>query len=428
MTEEQGLDIAFESLKSRVLDGELSREGFIDVSAALGRASAAYAWLNTPDTGVDSRICAPAGLHVARPPLSQAEIQRRADEADILTYAPTEDEYAWTFGGVPPVRHVRPGQVLKVWTEDAFAGNIRTIRDLPSKVLDYPFINPQTGPFFVDGADVGDTLAVHLIDVQPADVLASSTTIPLFGGLTATNYTALLNPALPEITWIYHVDLKTRTVRFRARESAHEVDLPLTPFLGTIGVAPAAMEARNVLVPEAFGGNMDTPEARAGTTLYFGVNVPGALFSLGDGHYSQGEGELCGVAVEGRMNTSLTVDVIKGAHVAWPRLEDDEYIMTAGSYRPLEDCFRIAFSQMVSWLASDFRLSVMDAYQLVTQVSKTHVANVVDTNYTVLAKVPKRYLPSGRPAFGGMHDSLRMFSGALGDHARVQAGIRLGAS
>ena len=110
--------------------------------------------------------------------------------------------------------------------------------------------------------------------------------------------------------------------------------LPLEPFLGTIGVAPAANEARNVLVPEAFGGNMDTPEARAGTTIYLGVNVEGALFSIGDGHYTMGEGEVCGVAVEGAMDTLLTVDLLKGVYCDWPRLEDDESIMVAGLVPP----------------------------------------------------------------------------------------------
>ena len=185
--------------------------------------------------------------------------------------------------------------------------------DLPSRTIVYPFINPQTGPFYVEGAEPGDTLAIHLIDVQPARDWAVSTTVPLFGALTGTKYTATLQPALPERTWLYAVDRAaargrlpgTRFGRSRSR-------LPLEPFLGTIGVAPAANEARNVLVPEAFGGNMDTPEARAGTTIYLGVNVEGALFSIGDGHYTMGEGEVCGVAVEGAMETVLTVDADQG--------------------------------------------------------------------------------------------------------------------
>jgi acetamidase/formamidase len=410
--------LQFESLKSGFLDGRLSREEFLAESGRLGMGTAAYAWLNTPAEATSGEPL--VGGTVEAPPVSDGEIQRLAEEARIVSFVPTEDQFAWTFGGVAPVLHVKPGQVLKLWSEDAFAGRIRTVEDLPSRVLEYPFINPQTGPFYVEGAEPGDTLAIHLIDMEAASTQAASTTIPLFGSLTATVYTQLLNPALPEIVWIYQVDPARRTVLYQARESDHQVEIPLRPFLGTIGVAPKAMEARNVLVPEAFGGNMDTPEARTGTTLYFGVNVPGGLFSIGDGHYAQSEGEVCGVAVEGPMHTSLAVEVLKGTYVEWPRLENDEYIMAAGSYRPLEDAFRIAFTQMVRWMASDFGLSTMDAYQLVTQVAETHVANVVDTNYTILAKVPKRYLPRRASIMGGAHARLRKFALALGDRGSVE--------
>jgi acetamidase/formamidase len=311
----------------------------------------------------------------------------------VTRFVPTSEQYAWTFGGYEPVMSVQPGDVLDLFTEDAFAGQIRSTEDLPSRSITYPFINPQTGPFFVQGAEPGDTLAIHLIDVQPARDWAVSTTVPLFGALTSTKFTPTLQPPLPERTWLYSVDRTRGVVTYRALESDHRVELPLEPFLGTVGVAPAAGEARNVLVPEAFGGNMDTPEARAGTTIYLGVNVEGALFSIGDGHYTMGEGEVCGVAVEGAMDTLLTVDLIKGIYCEWPRLEDDESIMVAGSYRPLEDAFRIAHTQLIRWIAEATDLSILDAYQLVTQASRSPIANVCDANYTIVAKIPKRYLP-----------------------------------
>jgi len=330
-----------------------------------------------------------------------------AESITITRFVPTPEQYAWTFGGYEPVLRVRPGDVLDVFTEDAFGGRIRTTQDLFSKNVTFPFVNPQTGPFYVEGAEPGDTLAIHLIDVQPAREWAASTTVPLFGSLTSTKYTATLQPPLAEKTWIYRVDLAAREVIYKAVDSEYSVRLPLEPFHGTIGVAPAAREARNALVPEAFGGNMDSPEARAGTTIYLGVNVEGALFSLGDGHYTQGEGEVCGVAVEGAMNTRLTVDLIKGVFCEWPRLEDDNWIMVAGSYRPLEDAFRIAHTQLVQWVASSAGLSILDAYQLVSQTSRSPIANVVDFNYTIVAKMPKRYLPKGIAWMGGTHDRLR---------------------
>jgi acetamidase/formamidase len=335
-----------------------------------------------------------------------------AQVATATRFVPTEEQYAWTFGGCEPVMRIQPGQVLEVFTEDAFGGRIRSSDDLPSRSIQYPFVNPQTGPFYVESAEPGDTLAIHLIDVQPARDWAVSTTVPLFGALTSTKFTPTLQDPLPEKTWLYSVDTQAREVTYRALDSEFSVRLPLEPFHGTVGVAPAAGEARNVLVPEAFGGNMDTPEARAGTTIYLGVNVDGALFSLGDGHYTMGEGEVCGVAVEGSMNTSLVVEVIKGEYAEWPRLEDDEHIMVAGSYRPLEDAFRIAHTQLIRWISNASGLSIMDTYQLVTQASSSPIANVCDANYTIIAKMPKRYLPRDVEWMSGVHERLRRGGGA----------------
>src|SRR5213595_3208745 len=119
---------------------------------------------------------------------------------------------------------------------------------------------------------------------------------------------------------MYGVDKAARTVTFRARRSDDEVVLPLDPMHGTVGVAPAGFEARSSLVPDAHGGNMDTPEMRAGVTCFLGVNVEGAMFALGDGHCRQGEGETCGVAVEGSMDTVMIVELVKRRLTPWPRL------------------------------------------------------------------------------------------------------------
>ena len=190
--------------------------------------------------------------------------------------------------------------ILELFTEDCFAGNVRSETDLVSQVCEFPYLNPQTGPFYIEGAEPGDTLAVHFVSIEPARDWAASTTVPLFGALTATHATALLHDPLPEVVWIWQLDRDAGTCRFTARLGDFTVDLPMDPMHGTVGVAPANLEVRSALVPDAFGGNMDTPEMRAGVTCYLGVNVEGALFSLGDGHARQGEGETCGVAVETR--------------------------------------------------------------------------------------------------------------------------------
>jgi acetamidase/formamidase len=324
---------------------------------------------------------------------------------DVVTYRPDPSEFAWTFGGVPPVRKVKPGDVLELWTEDAFGGKVRGVEDLVSRVIEFPFVNPQTGPFFVEGAEPGDTLAIHFVSIEPSRDWGASCTVPLFGALTSTHQTATLQEPLPEVVWIYEVDAGKRTVSYRARAGEYAVELPLDPMHGTVGVAPASFEARSSLVPDAHGGNMDTPEMRAGTTCYLGVNVEGALFSIGDGHCRQGEGETCGVAVEAAMDTVIAIDLVKGRATPWPRLENDSHVMSAGSARPLEDAFRIAHVDMVTWLREEYGFETLDAYQFLTQVSESPVANVCDPNYTFVTKVAKRYLPRG-DAYGGMHGRL----------------------
>ncbi|MFI1769213.1 acetamidase/formamidase family protein [Streptomyces sp. NPDC020800] len=330
----------------------------------------------------------------------------------ILTVRPGPDEYAWTFGGAPPVARIAPGTVLDLYTEDCFAGRVRSEKDLVSQVCEFPFLNPQTGPFHIEGAEPGDTVAVHFVSVEPARDWAASTTVPLFGALTSTHTTASLQPPLPERVWIWQLDRTRRTALFRAWDSDIELELPLDPMHGTVGVAPANLEVRSALVPDAHGGNMDTPEMRAGVTCYLGVNVEGALLSLGDGHARQGEGETCGVAVECAMNTVVIVDLLKDVVTPWPRLESDTHLISTGSARPLEDAFRTAQLDLVRWLVRDFGFSELDAYQFATQAAESPLANVCDTNYTCVAKLRKEWLPA-RETHRGLHARLRETARAL---------------
>jgi acetamidase/formamidase len=325
---------------------------------------------------------------------------------DVVEFRPRPDQFAWTFGGVAPTHRIKPGTALRLWTEDAFSGRLQRVSDLPSQVLDMTEVNPQTGPFFVEGAEPGDTLAIHIAELTPARDWAASTTIPFFGALTGTDRTALLQPPLPEQTWIYQLDRARATIAFEAQRSALRLELPLAPMLGTVGVAPAGREVRTSLVPDKFGGNMDTPEMRAGTTCYLGVNVEGALFSVGDGHYRQGEGETCGTAVEGAMDVTLVVDLVKGGAPEWPRLEHDEDYCVVGSSRPLEDAWRASQVGMVGWLGELYGLDPLDAHQLLTQISRSPLANVVDANYSAVTRVEKALLPAAR-AYQGVHGRLR---------------------
>jgi acetamidase/formamidase len=325
---------------------------------------------------------------------------------DVVEFRPEPNQYAWTFGGAAPTHRITPGTALKLWTEDAFSGRLQRPTDRPSEVLDMNEVNPQTGPFYVEGAEPGDTLALHIVDLTPARDWGVSSTIPFFGALTGTDRTALLQEPLPELTWIYQLDSAAGTVRFEAQRGNLTLDLPVAPMLGTVGVAPAGREVRTSLVPDKFGGNMDTPEMRAGTTVYLGVNVEGAMFSVGDGHYRQGEGESCGTAVEGAMNSTILVELVKGGAPEWPRLEHDDAYLVVGSSRPLEDAWRASQVGMVGWLGELYGLHPLDAYELLTQISLSPLANVVDANYSAVTKVPKKFLPTAS-AYGGMHRHLR---------------------
>ena len=173
-----------------------------------------------------------------------------------------------------------------------------------------------------------------------------------------------------------------------------EITIELEPMLGRLAVAPRGEEAFAGLWPGDFGGNMDAQEVRAGTTVYLPIFHDGAYFYFGDGHARQGEGEVNGTGLETSMDVVLRIDLIKGQTIDWPRFEDDEFIMVAGSARPLIDAFRLAHVELVEWLEADYGFGRADAYLLVGQLAESSVANIVDPAYTVVAKFPKRYLPS----------------------------------
>ena len=179
------------------------------------------------------------------------------------------EQYAFTFGGVAPLRRITPGTALRLWSDDAFCGALRSSSDLSSEKVDLRFVNPQTGPFYVEGAEPGDTLALHFVSLEPARDWGASAAIPFFGGLTSTDRVGDVAGAVAG----HHMDLSARpvarnTVSSQAQHSEPRIDLPVEPMLGTVGVAPAGDEVRSSLVPERFGGNMDTPQMRAGTTCY----------------------------------------------------------------------------------------------------------------------------------------------------------------
>ena len=324
---------------------------------------------------------------------------------DLITYEPKPTEFGYTFATREPVLSIRAGDVVQVFTEDCFGGMVRTVDDLPSQVCTAPF-NPVSGPFWVQDAEPGDTLAVHLQSITPARPWGVSATFPHYGALTSTSVSPSLQPPLVEQVWWYAIDAEAGEVRFQARASDHVMALPLEPMLGTVGVAPGGGEALTTITSGLHGGNMDTRELRAGRTLYLPVSVDGALLALGDGHARQGEGEASGVAVETATWTTFTIEVIKGAVTPTPRLETDDAILSLGAARPLDAAYQISQHDLVGWVADLTGLRELDAYQLVAQAGTARVGNVCNPAFTMLGGIRKQYL-WGATAYGGVHERLR---------------------
>ena len=253
----------------------------------------------------------------------------------------------------------------------------------------------EVGPIAIEGAQPGDTLVVEILKVRPNRDTAVSTQGGRFGALVPDSGTAFLNETFPRGRYVWRLDRAAMTGTVDLPTSAaRTATIPLRPMIGRVAVAPEGADAFDGLWPGDFGGNMDAADVREGTTVYLPVFHPGALFYFGDGHAAQGDGEVCGSGLETSMDVAFRFGLRKGKAIAWPRFEDAEHIMVAGSARPLSDALRIGFVELVEWLVAEYGFSKPDAYQLVSQVAVVRVANMVDPLYTVVAKFPKRQLPA----------------------------------
>src|SRR6266446_1335068 len=314
-----------------------------------------------------------------------------AQSGNVVKYHATMTDVKYVYGVAEPVARLKSGDILETNSVDAFGNAIQKPGDPLSLVKGD---NPLTGPFYIEGAQPGDTLAVRILDIQVDGNQGVGAFAPGFGALNETNYTPMLHPPLPERIWFYPIDHAGNTATFQALDSNYKVKIPLHPFLGCIGVAPSSGEARSSVVPAEFGGNMDAPEVSVGNTLYLPVNVSGGLLYFGDGHAAMGDGEIAGTAIEVPMKARLQLDLVKGKHTNWPRFENENEIMAAGIYRPVDDAVRIAFTELVGWIHADYGLSELDAYELLSKVGKIHLTEMVDPNYVVVASIEKKYLPA----------------------------------
>ncbi len=298
-----------------------------------------------------------------------------------------QGNYHYTMGPYStPVLQIKPGDRVVVETRDAFEGKIRHESDRPTEKLQMPFLNPQNGPILVEGAEKGDALAIYIEQMVPrgANPLGTCCMIPEFGALTGTYYTATLNDPLPEV--VRKINLDEEWVYWSDR-----VKLPYRPHIGTLSCSPE-IDSINSLTPDNHGGNMDLPDMGPGSVTYLPVRSPGARLFIGDAHACQGDGEVCGVAVEYPTTTTIVVDLIKGWTIEWPRLEREDFIMAIGSTRPLEDATRIAYRELIRWMVRDYGYAQWDAYMMLSQCGMVRLGNFVDPKYTVGAAIRKKYL------------------------------------
>jgi amidase len=308
--------------------------------------------------------------------------------ADTHKFKPTAG--VQTFAVRPPVLKIKPGDTVETETFSR-AGDYYD----PKTAGPWP---GEVGPFYIDGAAPGDTLVVRILKLTPnRDVAISNVTPNGISGVAGDGRTRMLNDPLPARRFVWQIDRgRMMGILDLPNSASKRIELPLRPMLGRVAVAPAGEEAWGGLWPGDFGGNLDASDVGQGATVHLPVFHPGGLFYFGDFHALQGDGEIVGSGLESTADVTFQFDLIKGHRIRWPRIENDEYIMVAGSVRPLIDALRIAYVELIDWLVSEYGFDKMEAYQIASQAGVVRVANVVDPNYTVIAKFPKKFLPQKR--------------------------------
>ena len=287
-----------------------------------------------------------------------------------------------------PVLTVAPGTVVELETIDSSGGQITpawTVADMGK--LDFAKVNPTTGPIYLDGAAPGDAIKVTLLSYKPSG-WGWTANIPGFG-LLADQFK---DPALH----IWKYDARSLAPAMFGGIAS----VPLKPFAGTIGLAPAEMGHHSVVPPRRVGGNMDIRDMSAGTELYLPVEVAGGLFSLGDTHAAQGDGEVCGTAIESPMDVTVQLDLVKDANIKFPHFrtpgpvsrhfDAKGYDVTTGIGADLMEGARAAVSGMIDLLARRHKISAVDAYMLCSVCGDLRISEIVDMpNWAVSFYFPR---------------------------------------
>ena len=308
-------------------------------------------------------------------------------KASEYTIHGAQHHYGWD-NSIPPVATVAPGSSIEFECQDSSAGQLTsasTVADV--EALDFEKINPVNGPVYIDGAEPGDTVKVIIDEFKPSG-FGWTANIPGFGLLADQFKQAALH------IWSYDKN----TLASSAFGPGGKV--PLKPFAGTIGLAPAEPGLHSIVPPRRVGGNLDIRDLSVGTILYLPVEVVGALFSIGDTHAAQGDGEVCGTAIESPMNAVLTLDLLKGEKLEMPRfttpgpvtrhLDQKGYEVTTGVGEDLMQGARAALSQMIDLLAGRYNMAAVDAYMLCSVCGDLRISEIVDQpNWVVSFYFPR---------------------------------------
>ena len=280
-----------------------------------------------------------------------------------------------------PVMHLAPGDSVRTRTLDSRGHD----RDLKPRA---PRGNPLTGPFYVDGAMPGDTLVVHLDKVRTNRDTAYQTDLVASTALDTGYLHDIANQKAGFIRW--KIDAASGIARIiEPNGKMGDYTIKLSPMLGCIGVAPQHVEVLGDGHLGAFGGKLDSPQVKEGATLYIPVFQPGALLFLGDGHAQQGAGELPGQGLETSMDVTFSVDVIPGKALGQTRVENSDYVMIMGTGVTLDAAMKSATTEMSRWLADTYGLTPHDIAPLLGTAMEYEIAEVVDSEYDVVAKVRK---------------------------------------
>jgi acetamidase/formamidase len=274
---------------------------------------------------------------------------------------------------IPPVLTVPDGAVVQVETKEASDGQFTKASTVDAVTsLDFEPIHPLTGPVYVEGAEPGDVLAVTLHKIEVGD-WGWACIIPGFGFL-ADEFTE---------PYIKTFDIPNGATQVQFND---KISIPIMPFPGVMGVAPATDSLLNTIPPRKNGGNMDNPFLTEGVTLYFPVLVEGALFSIGDPHITQGLGEVCGTAVEGPLKITYQLKVIKGERkIEEVQYETDEYYATTGYATTIDEAAKKATRYMIDYLVAEHGMTREDAYVLCSLAGDLHIAETVDVPNMLVA-------------------------------------------